>query len=250
MFQRQQDVIAYVRNLAYNNYLFIVVTTNTKWPDIWENFTVKSLTSFFTLCANGFCFKSLDGEFSCKQSLHTFSPVANGLTFRKELSKIFSRNAIKVSYSCLPNVKQTISNNNNDRLLQLHRMKESTQDSKLCNCRQKTKSRPLDDMCLTKWVAIAIVTETTSNNQETYIGLRENEFKTRFNLHKSSLKLEHKRTSTTLSDHVWKLKKQQHRLQHQMGGRQKMKLFALSDKVGKLCLQEKLSIIRSAPFFY
>ena len=81
----------------------------------------------------------------------------------KKLSKIFYRNTIKVSYSCLPNVKQTISNNNH-RLLQLHRMKESTQDSKLCNCRQKS-SCPLDGKCLTKCVVYkAIVTETTSNN--------------------------------------------------------------------------------------
>ena len=43
----------------------------------------------------------------------------------KRLSKIFNRNTIKVSYSCLPNVKQTIFNNNH-RLLQLHRVKEST----------------------------------------------------------------------------------------------------------------------------
>ena len=52
----------------------------------------------------------------------------------KRLSKIFNTNTIKVSESCLPNVKQTIS----IRLLQLHRNKESTQDNKLCNCRQKT----------------------------------------------------------------------------------------------------------------
>ena len=36
-----------------------------------------------------------------------------------KMCKIFNRNTIKVSYSCLPNVKQTISNNNN-RLLQIH----------------------------------------------------------------------------------------------------------------------------------
>ena len=48
---------------------------------------------------------------------------------------------------------------------------------------------------------------TNSNKQETYKGLTENEFKTRFNLHKSSFKLEHKRTTTTLSDHIRKLKK-------------------------------------------
>ena len=123
----------------------------------------------------------------------------------KRLSEIFHRNTIKVSYSCLPNVERIISNKNH-RLLQLHRMKKSTQDSRLCNCRQKN-SCPLDCKCLTKCVVYkATVTETASNNQETYIGLTENEFKTRFNLHKSSFKLEPKRTSTTLSEHVWKLK--------------------------------------------
>ena len=40
-------------------------------------------------------------------------------------------------------------------------------------------------------------------------------------MHKSSFKLEHKKTSTTLSEHIWKLKKQKYQLQHQMGGRQK-----------------------------
>ena len=99
----------------------------------------------------------------------------------KRLSKIFNRNTIKVSYSCLPNVKQTISNSNH-RLLQLRRMKESTQD----NCWQKSPY-PHDGKCLTKCVLYkATVTETTSNNQETYIVLTENELKTRLNLHKSS----------------------------------------------------------------
>ena len=143
----------------------------------------------------------------------------------KRLSKIFNRNTIKVSYSCLLNVNQTISINNH-RLLQLHRMKESTQDSKLCKCRQKKKNNscPLDGKCLTKCVVYkATVTETTSNNQETYIGLTENEFKTKFNLHKSSFKLEHKGTSSTLSEHVWKLKKQEHQLQYPMGVCKKVK---------------------------
>ena len=121
-------------------------------------------------------------SFSCKQSPHTLLLGANGFSFDH--------------MPC-----------NNHRLLQLHRMKESSQDSKLCNCLQKN-SCPLDGKCLTKCVVYkATVTETTSNNQETYIGLTGNEFKTRFNLHKSSFKLEHKRTSTTPSDHVWKLKK-------------------------------------------
>ena len=93
----------------------------------------------------------------------------------------------------------------------------------------------------------ATVTETTLNNRETYIGLTENEFKTRFNLHKSSFKLEHKRTSTTLSDHVWKLKKKNINCNIKWQVVKRVKPFAPSNKVCGLCLQEKLSILRSAP---
>ena len=58
----------------------------------------------------------------------------------KRLSNIFKRNIIKVRNSCQASVKQTISSNNH-RLLQLHRMIKSTQDSKLCNCRQKKNKK-------------------------------------------------------------------------------------------------------------
>ena len=144
---------------------------------------------------------------------------------------------MKVSYSCQPNVEQTISSNNH-RLMQLHRMKEPTQESKLCNCRQKS-SCPLDGKCLTKCVVYkATVTETTSSNQETYIGLTVNEY-TRFNLHKSSYKLEHKRTSTTPSDHVWKLKKKNINFNIKWEVVKRVKQFAPSNKVCGLCLQEK-----------
>ena len=116
-------------------------------------------------------------------------------------------------------------------------LKESSQDSKLCNCRQKS-SCPLDGKCLTKCILYkATVTETTSNNQETYIGQTENEFKTRFNFYKSSFKLEHKRTSTTLSDHVWKLKKKKINFNITWQVLKRVKPFAPS----------KLSILRSAP---
>ena len=84
------------------------------------------------------------------------------------------------------------------------------------------------------------MTETDTKKQETYIGLTENEFKTRFNLHKSSFKLEHKRTTTTLSDHItdyiikWEIIKN-------------VKPYATGEKTCKLCLQENLSILISKP---
>ena len=114
---------------------------------------------------------------------------------------------------------------------------------KSCNCRQKNCCPP-DRKCLTKCVVCkATVTKTNSNTQETYIQLTENELKTRFNLHKSSFKLEHKRTTTTLSDHIWELKKKQSRFQHQMGDCQESE--AKCEKVCKLCLQEKFPILTS-----
>ena len=115
--------------------------------------------------------------------------------------------------------------------------------------KKNNNSCPLDGKCLTKSVVYkATVTETTLNIQETYIGLTENEFLTRFNLHKSSFKLEkleHKTTSTTLSDHFWKLKNKNINIKWEVV--KKVKPFAPGDKVCGLCLQEKLSILRSAP---
>ena len=43
--------------------------------------------------------------------------------------------------------------------------------------------------------------------QDTYIGVTENEFKTRYNQHTSSFKLEHRLSTTHLYEHIWKLKK-------------------------------------------
>ena len=49
------------------------------------------------------------------------------------------------------------------------------------------------------------MTETTTKNQESYIGLTDNEFKTRYNQHKSSVKLVHRKIDTKLSEHIWEL---------------------------------------------
>ena len=52
----------------------------------------------------------------------------------------------------------------------------------------------------------AIVTQTESMKQDIYIEMTENPLKTRYNLHNSSFRLPHKRSTTTLSEHLWTLK--------------------------------------------
>ena len=66
-------------------------------------------------------------------------------------------------------------------------------------------------------------------------------------MHKSSFKLKLNRTSTTLSEHVWKLKKKNMNFNIQWEIVKKVKPFAPNDKVCKLYLQEKLSILMSPP---
>ena len=78
--------------------------------------------------------------------------------------------------------------------------------TRTCNCRDKTLC-PLKGKCLQEGVDYkAIVTQTEMMKQEIYIGMMENPFKTRYNLHNSSFRLPHKRSTTTLSEHLWTLK--------------------------------------------
>ena len=59
--------------------------------------------------------------------------------------KIFNRNNVKVSYSCLPNFVNMIKSLNNRILLS----EEKIQDQPKCNCRQKDTC-PLEGHCLDK----------------------------------------------------------------------------------------------------
>ena len=59
-----------------------------------------------------------------------------------------------------------------------------------------------------------------------------------------------KRTSTTLSDHVWKFKKKHinFNIKWENFKIKKVKPFSPGDKVCKRCSQERLTLLRSAPF--
>ena len=63
--------------------------------------------------------------------------------------------------------------------------------TKTCNCR-KPQDCPLDGKCLTDCV-IYKATVSTDHGHKTYVGLCETAFKSRWNIHKSSFRLQHKR---------------------------------------------------------
>ena len=117
---------------------------------------------------------------------------------RHKLRKIFNRNNVKVSYSCLPNVASIITSHNKSVLPG----KEANQGP-LCNCRQKD-SCPLDGKCLDKnAVYLCNVKRDLSDEGVNYIGLTENTFKDRFYKHRNSFKHESKANSTELSKRVY-----------------------------------------------
>ena len=99
-----------------------------------------------------------------------------------KLRKIFNRNTIKISYSCMNNTKQIIDNHNKHILnssKHAHKTADNTNDIKSCNCRQKNTYQ-LNRNCLQLSVMYqATVKCHDTNTSETYIGLTENNFKTR-----------------------------------------------------------------------
>lgn len=122
----------------------------------------------------------------------------------KKLHKIFNRNTVKISYSCMPNVKAIIEGNNRKLLSNNPGNNEDHITEKKCSCPKNAKC-PLDGECLTKDIVYRAVV-TCGGTVETYVGLTATSFKSRYANHKASFKTESKRNATELSKHIWDLK--------------------------------------------
>ncbi|KAL9988996.1 hypothetical protein ACROYT_G003499 [Oculina patagonica] len=115
------------------------------------------------------------------------------------LHKIFNRHTLKLSYSCMPNMKSIISSHNKHVLSKTN---TPTQQPDTCNCRKKPDC-PLEGNCLQTNV-IYQATITTETTTETYVGLATN-FKERYRNHQTSFRHSKRRNETELSKHVWNL---------------------------------------------
>ncbi len=121
------------------------------------------------------------------------------------LHKIFNRNTVKVSYTCMTNVKQTIDGHNK-AVLKMNNPDNKTQLDNGCNCKSRDKC-PLPGKCLTKSIVYQATVSTNDNKpDQTYVGLTSNSFKTRFANHKTSFSYVKKKHATELSNHIWQLK--------------------------------------------
>ena len=161
------------------------------------------------------------------------------------LGKIFNRNTVKVSYSCMNNTKQIIEAHNKRLLKQTTQSSEikDQQEKKMCNCRQ-TDQCPLQGRCLqTSVVYQATVTRKDNNATESYIGQTSTEFKTRYRNHIASFKNVNNKYATELSKYIWTLKDKN--IDYNVSWRVLAQCQAYDNKTKRcnLCLKEKHLII-------
>ena len=152
--------------------------------------------------------------------------------------KIFNKNNVKVSYSCMPNMK-TIINGHNKKLLTL----PTDNPNRTCNCMNKDKC-PMNQNCLaTNVIYEATITSDLPNYQEKkYIGLCESTFKKRFANHKSSFNHERYKSSTSLSVELWKIKEMNGTPNVTWRIINKAKSYTPESKRCLLCMNEKYEI--------
>ena len=161
--------------------------------------------------------------------------------FPKEnpLRKIANRNNVKISYRCMSNFKSKIAAHNS----RVRRMNEPAPPPPGCNCTGIMGPCPLRGGCLESCVVYGAEVVDSSNNSETYTGLTANTFKKRFYKHRSSFmkpKLEHE---TTLSAHIWNLRRRNQNYSIHWNIKDKATPFNPVTRKCRLCLKEKYHII-------
>ena len=119
--------------------------------------------------------------------------------------KILNKNSIKMSYSCLPNMKAIINSHNKSILNKTNQATNTRRPS--CNCRNKDNC-PLSGKCLVENIIYKaeVSLPNKPSQDKVYIGSTCNSFKKRFYGHQSSFKNNKNKTSTQLSTYIWSLK--------------------------------------------
>ena len=170
---------------------------------------------------------------------------------RNKFRTIFNHNCVKLSYSCMPNMKSIISGHNK-QILQKSRAEADNAPIKLCNCQKKAQC-PLNGACLTKSVIyqVTVTLKDEPDEAKVYTGLTDNTFKEIFSGHKYSFTHTAQRDSTTLSQHVWQLKDRGMEMGRDFDIKwkilKKCKSYSCGTRSCDLCTTEKYFILLAHP---
>ena len=121
--------------------------------------------------------------------------------------KIFNRNTVKVSYSCLPSMKARV-NQHNKKVLRKTDNEEGTEITRTCSCPSDAEC-PLDNICLDRDVLYSAKITSDLNNYGTkiYKGICSTTFKERLGNHKKAFNHERYELDSELSKEVWRIKR-------------------------------------------
>ena len=108
--------------------------------------------------------------------------------------KIFNKKLLKISYSCMPNIKSKMSHN-------CKMLEDKVEERKQCNCRDKCM---MDGNCLLTNV-IYRAKVITSEKSKQYVGSSGLWFKSRYTRHKYSFNNSKYRLKITLSKYIREL---------------------------------------------
>ena len=154
--------------------------------------------------------------------------------------KIFNKNTVKVSYSCMPNISNIIKGHNSSMLKPEQKTEENP---KGCNCRKKELC-PMNGQCLTECIVYeGTISNGNSGEKYKYIGQTEGEFKTRFYNHSTSFRNENYAKKTELSKKYWEIKNQGGSPEITWKILRKVRCYENGQRHCNLCLTEKLLII-------
>ena len=115
--------------------------------------------------------------------------------------KIFNRNTLKVSYSCMRSMKSIVSAHNRQILTE-----ESAENKRTCNCPNGTPC-PLDGNCLSENTLYSgnVTSNLPNYGTNRYVGISAPEWKKRFGNHKMSFN-ERKYAKCEIAKEIWRIK--------------------------------------------
>ena len=125
-----------------------------------------------------------------------------------KLQKIFNKNTVKVSYSCLPNVRSSVNKHNKKVLKKENEESNRNEPVKTCSCPRNTEC-PLDKCCYEKDVQYSaeVKSNLPSYGTKIYKGICATTWKERFGNHKKSFNNEEYEKETALSAEIWRIKR-------------------------------------------
>ena len=154
-----------------------------------------------------------------------------------KLHAIFSRNTVKVSYSCTQNMSSMIKSHNKKVI------NKDVKELKSCNCRVKSKC-PLNGQCQITDIIYKCTVLSPGKPNKVYLKTTESDFKKQFYNHRKSFDNEASANDTTLSKYIWELKETSNLSPTLVWSiAKKVPSYSNISKKCLLCLHEKLEII-------